>query len=95
MYGYGWVRFNTAWPISTDRAVGTVADLARRAKQMFADKKADKLRPPSEPPDPDAATKRLKKLGTLIIQTNSLLAKRQASAGKMRCSAASREGGCG
>ena len=95
MHGYGWARLNTAWSSSTDKTVGTVADLTRRVKKTFADKKAEKLRPPSELPVPDAATKRLKKLGTLTIQTNSLLAKRQASAGKMRCSAASREGGCG
>jgi len=38
------------------------------------------LCPPSEPPVPDAATKRLKTLGTLAIQASSLLAKRQASA---------------
>jgi len=51
---------------------------------MFANKKAEKLRPPSEPPVPDAATKHLKTLGTLTIQASSLLAKRQASAGVMR-----------
>ena len=51
---------------------------------MFADEKAEKLRPPSEPPVPDAATKRLKTLGTLTIQANSSLAKRQASAGVTR-----------
>jgi len=64
--------------------VGTVADLARRVKQMFADEEAGKLRPPSEPPFPDEATERLKTLGTLTIQSSSLLAKRQASAGVMR-----------
>jgi len=51
---------------------------------MFADEKAEKLRPPSEPPVPDAATKRLKTLGTLTIQASSSLVKRQASAGVMR-----------
>jgi len=60
-----------------------VADLARRVKQMFADEKAEKLRPPSEPPVPDAATKRLKTPGTLTIQASSSLVKRQASAGVM------------
>ena len=77
-------RFNTAWPSSTDKTVGTVADLARRVKQMLADEKAEKLRPPSEPPVLDAATKRLETLGTLTIQASSLLAKRQASAEVMR-----------
>jgi len=33
---------------------------------------------------PDAATKRLKTLGTLAVQASSSLAKRQASAGVMR-----------
>jgi len=56
----------------------------RRVKQMFADEKAEKLRPPSEPPVPNAATKRLKTLGALTIQANSSLAKRQASAGVVR-----------
>jgi len=64
--------------------MGTVADLARRVKQMLADEEAEKLRPPSEPPVPDAATKRLKTLKKLTIQASSLLAKRQASAGVMR-----------
>jgi len=50
---------------------------------MFADEKAEKLRPPSEPPVSDAATKRLKTLGTLTIQASSSLAKRHASAGVM------------
>ena len=50
-----------------------------------ADEKAEKPRPPSEPPVPDAATKRLKTLGTMTIQASFLLAKkRQASAGLMR-----------
>jgi len=78
VHGYGWARFKTAWSSSTDKTVGTVADLTRRVKQMFADEKAEKLRPPSEPPVPDAATKRLETLGTLTIQASSLLAKRQA-----------------
>ena len=56
VHGYGGARFNTAWSSSTDKTVGTVADLARRVKQMFADEKAEKLRPPSEPPVPNAAT---------------------------------------
>jgi len=73
-----------AWSSSTDKAVGTVADLARRVKRMFADEKAEKLRPPSDPPVPDAATKRLKTLGKLTIQASSSLAKRQASAEVMR-----------
>ena len=98
VHGYGWARlFNTAWSSSTDTTVRTVMDLTRWMKQMFANEKAEKLRPLSEPPVPDAATKRLKTLGTLTIQASSLLAKRQASAGVMReggCSAASR-GGCG
>jgi len=47
---------------------------------MFADEKAEKPRPPSEPPVPDAATKRRKTLRTLTIQASSSLAKRQASA---------------
>jgi len=51
---------------------------------MFADEKAEKLRPPSELPVPNAATKRLKTLRTLAIQASSSLAKRQASAGVMR-----------
>ena len=84
MHGYGWVRFDTAWSSSTDKTVGTVADLTRRVKQMFADEKAEKLRPPSDPPVPDAATKRLKTLGKLTIQASSSLAKRQASAEVMR-----------
>jgi len=84
VHGYGWTRFNTAWLSSTDKTAGTVADLARRVKHMFADEKAEKLRPPSEPPVPDAATKRLKTLETLTIQASFLLAKRQASAGVMR-----------
>jgi len=56
----------------------------RRVKHAFADEKVEKLRPPSEPPVPDAATKRLKTLGMLTIQASSSLAKRQASAGVMR-----------
>jgi len=64
--------------------MGAVADLAYQVKQRSADKKAEKLRPPLEPPVPDAATKRLKTLGTLTIQASSLLAKRQVSAGVMR-----------
>ena len=63
---------------------GAVADLARRVKQMFSDEKAKKPLPPSEPPVPDAATRRLKTLGALTIPANSLLAKRQASARVMR-----------
>ena len=59
-------------------------DLAHRVKQFFADEKAQELRPPSEPPVPDAATKRLKTPRALAIQASSLLAKRQASAGVMR-----------
>jgi len=55
---------------------------------MSADEKAEKLRPSSEPPVPDAATKRLKTLRTLTIQASSLLAKRPASAGVMRVVAA-------
>ena len=62
----------------------TVADLTRRVKHMFADEEAEKPRPPSEPPVPDAATKRLKTLRALTTQASSLLAKRQASAGAMR-----------
>ena len=81
MHGYGWARFDTAWSSSTDKTVGRAADLARRVKQKFTDEKAEKLRPPSEPPVPDAATKRLKTLGALAIQASSSLAKRQASAG--------------
>jgi len=46
VHGYGWARFNTAWSSSTDKTVGTVADLTRRVKQMFADEKAEKPRPP-------------------------------------------------
>jgi len=49
-------------------------------KAGFSDENAKMLCPPSEPPVPDAATKRLKTLGTLAIQASSLLAKRQASA---------------
>ena len=79
VHGYGWARFDTAWSSSTDKTVGTVAD-PRRVKQMFADEKAEKPRPPSEPPVPDAATKRRKTLRTLTIQASSSLAKRQASA---------------
>ena len=63
VHGYGWARFNTAWSSSTDKAMGTVADLPRRAKQMFAEEKAEKPRPLSEPPVPDAAMKRLKGSG--------------------------------
>ena len=44
----------------------------------------ERLVPPSEPPVPDAATKRLKTLGTLTAQAGALLTKRQASAGEMR-----------
>jgi len=87
VHGYRWARFNMAWPSSTDKTVETVADLARRVKKILAAEKAEKkekLRPPSEPPDPNAATKRLKTPGTLKIQASSLLAKRQASAGVMR-----------
>ena len=51
--------------------MGTVADLCRRAKQIFADEKAEKPRHPSEPPVPDVATKRLKTFGTLAIQASS------------------------
>jgi len=54
--------------------------------QMFADEKAEKPRPPSEPPVPDAATKRLKTLGTL---TREAPGKRGGDAGG-GCSAASR-----
>ena len=60
MHGYGWARFNTAWSSSTDKTMETVANLTRRVKQMLADEKAEKLRPPSEPLVPDAAMKRLK-----------------------------------
>ena len=63
VHGYGWACFNTAWPSSTDKTVGTVADLARRVKQIFSDEKAEKPRPPSEPPVPDTATNHLKALG--------------------------------
>ena len=63
VHGYGWACFNTAWPSSTDKTVGTVADLARRVKQIFSDEKAEKPRPPSEPPVPDTATNHLKTLG--------------------------------
>jgi len=68
--GYGWARFNTAWASSTNKTVGTEADLAHRVKELFADEKAEKLRLPSEPPVPDAATKRLETLGTLTIQAS-------------------------
>jgi len=51
---------------------------------MFADEKAENLRPPSEQPDPDAATKRLKALGALTTQASSFLVKRKASAGMIR-----------
>ena len=47
VHGSEWAWFNTACLSSTDKTVGTVADLARRVKQMFADEKAGKLRPPS------------------------------------------------
>jgi len=40
-HGYGWTRFDTAWPSSTGKTVGTVADLARWVKQMLADEKAE------------------------------------------------------
>jgi len=63
VHGYGWARFNTAWSSSTDKTVGTVADLARRVRQMFADEEAKKLRPPSEPPVPDAMTKKKESSG--------------------------------
>ena len=33
--GHGWARFNTAWSSSTNKTVGTVADLSHRVKQMF------------------------------------------------------------
>ena len=47
--------------------------------QMFADEKAEKPRPPSEPPVPDAATKRLKTIGALTIrQAPRSLSARQA-----------------
>jgi len=68
----------------TDKIVGAVVDLARRAKQMLSDEKAEEPRLPSEPPIPDAATKRLKTFGTLTIRASSSLAKRQASAGVKR-----------
>ena len=29
VHGYGWARFDTAWSSSTDKTVGTVADLTR------------------------------------------------------------------
>ena len=51
---------------------------------MFKEEKAEKLRAPSEPPVPDAATKRLETLVKLTIQASFLLAMRQASAGLMR-----------
>ena len=38
---------------------------------MFAAEMAEELRPPSEPPVPDAATKRLKTPGALTIQASS------------------------
>ena len=76
VYGCGWTRFNTAWSSSADKTAGKVADLTRRVKKMLADEEAEKLRAPSEPPVPDAATKRLKTLGALTIQASSLLAKR-------------------
>ena len=65
------------------KVVGTVADLARWVKQMFLDEKAGKLRPPSEPPVPDAATKRLKCPGRWRFR-QSPRSKRQASGGAMR-----------
>jgi len=74
VHGYGWTRFDTAWSSPTDKTVGTVADLTRWVKKMFADEKTEKLRPPSEPPVPDAATKRLKTLEALTIQASSSLA---------------------
>jgi len=89
--------FDVVFKYIPDLAVQERIPSRRRVKQMLLDEKAEKPRPPSEPPVPDAATKRLKTLGTLTIQASSLLAKRQASAGVMReggCSAASR-GGCG
>jgi len=50
---------------------------------MFADEKAEKLRQPSQPSVPNAATKRLKTSETLTIQASSSIAKRKASAGVM------------
>ena len=86
VHGHGWARFDTACSSSTDKTAGTVADLTRRVKQMFVDEKV-------EPPVPDAATKRLKILGTLD-DSGELLAheapgKRGGDAGG-GCSAASR-----
>ena len=64
---------------------GTVADLTRRVKQMLADEKAEKPRPPSEPPVPYAATKHLKTLGTLTIQASSGVCSRSARQARGRC----------
>jgi len=92
MKGQGRVHFKTAWSSAADKAVGSVKDLAARAKAIIEAKIADGLVPPSEPPVLDAATKRLKTLGTLTAQAGALLAKRQSSAGEMRSLAAKMQG---
>ena len=84
MKGYGWTRFNVAWSSAADKSVGSVKDLTAKAKAMIEAELTERLVSPSEPPVPDAATKRLKTLGTLTAQAGALLAKRQASAGAMR-----------
>jgi len=88
MKEYGWARFKTAWSSAADKTVGSVKDLTARAKAMIEAEISDGLVPPSESPVSDAATKRLKKLGTLTAQAGALLAKRQSSAGEVRSSAA-------
>ena len=82
---------------STDKTVGTVADLTRWVKQMFADEKAEKLRTPSEPPVPNAATapqnsRKADDLGELLAREAPGKCGGDAGGG---CLAASREGGCG
>ena len=61
--GYGWTRFNMAWSSAADKSVGSVKDLTAKAKEMIGAEINERLVPPSEPPVPDAATKRLKTLG--------------------------------
>ena len=64
--------------------MGSVKDLTAKAKAMIEAELAEGFVLPSEPPVPDAATKRLKTLGSLTAQAGALLAKRQASEGTMR-----------
>jgi hypothetical protein len=82
--GYGWDQFKAPWSSSADKTVGTYGDLYPKTLAMFAEEKVQKLKPPPEPPVPDAATKKIKALGTLTAQAQVLKEKKSASAAELR-----------